>query len=76
MDFNSSTVVVAGLGISGQSMVDILRDRAARVISVDERKEDADLRSVNLKGADLRGARLGRARLNGSDMRGAKLGPL
>ena len=47
MDLNSSTVVVAGLGISGQSMVDILRDRAARVISVDERKEDADLRSFD-----------------------------
>ena len=47
MDLNSSTVVVAGLGISGQSMVDILRDRAARVISVDERKEDADLHSFD-----------------------------
>lgn len=47
MDLSDKTVVVAGLGISGRSMVDVLRSRAAHVIGVDERKPEADLHSFD-----------------------------
>ncbi|RSX54258.1 UDP-N-acetylmuramoylalanine--D-glutamate ligase [Bifidobacterium goeldii] len=47
MDLSDKTVVVAGLGISGRSMVDVLRTRAAHVIGVDERKPEADLHSFD-----------------------------
>ena len=47
MDMSDKTVVVAGLGISGRSMVDVLKSRAKQVISVDEHKADADLHSFN-----------------------------
>lgn len=47
LDLEHMTVVVAGLGISGRSIVDILRPRAKEVIGVDEHKEDADLRSFD-----------------------------
>lgn len=42
---NEMTAVVAGLGVSGRSVVDILTPRVARVIAVDERKPEADLHS-------------------------------
>ena len=47
LDLEHMTVVVAGLGISGRSIVDILRPRAKEVIGVDEHKEDADLNSFD-----------------------------
>ncbi|KAB5605986.1 UDP-N-acetylmuramoyl-L-alanine--D-glutamate ligase [Bifidobacterium jacchi] len=46
-DLAGWTVLVAGLGVSGRSMVDVLRDRAATVISVDERNDQADLHSFD-----------------------------
>ncbi len=45
MQWQDKRVVVAGLGISGQSMVDILRSYGAQVWGVDERKPEADLHS-------------------------------
>lgn len=56
MNLNNTTVLVAGLGISGRAMVDVLRPRAARVIGVDERNPDADLHSfddIDWNGIDL-----------------------
>ena len=47
MDMNGKTVIVAGLGVSGQSMMQVLGPRAGRVLGVDERKPDADLRSFD-----------------------------
>ena len=47
MNVSDATVLVAGLGVSGRSAVDVLRRRAKRVISVDERRPDADLRSFD-----------------------------
>lgn len=47
MNIQGQTVVVAGLGISGRSMVEILRSRAARVLSVDESKPEADIHSFD-----------------------------
>ena len=47
MKLNDKTVLVAGLGISGRSMIDVLRSRAKRVIGVDERKPEADLHSFD-----------------------------
>lgn len=50
-DFNERlggmTVLVAGLGVSGRSIVEVLDHRAKRVISVDEHKPQADLHSFD-----------------------------
>ena len=42
MDIAGKTVVIAGLGVSGRSLAETLRERGARVIGVDERRPDAD----------------------------------
>ena len=47
MDMNGKTVIVAGLGVSGTSMMEVLGPRAGRVLGVDERKPDADLHSFD-----------------------------
>ncbi|NEG88955.1 UDP-N-acetylmuramoyl-L-alanine--D-glutamate ligase [Bifidobacterium aerophilum] len=47
MKLGDATVMVAGLGVSGRGMVEVLRDRAAKVFSVDERNETADLHSFD-----------------------------
>ena len=38
MDFTNATVLIAGLGVSGTSLAEVLAERGARVIGVDERK--------------------------------------
>ena len=38
MDVNGKTVIVAGLGISGRSMMQVLKPRAGKVIGVDEKQ--------------------------------------
>lgn len=47
MDMNGKTVIVAGLGVSGQSVMSVLGPRAGRVLGVDEKKPDADIRSFD-----------------------------
>lgn len=47
MDISQATVVVAGLGVSGRGVVDVLRNRARRIITVDNNKPDADLHSFD-----------------------------
>ena len=47
MDMSGKTVIVAGLGVSGQSMVEVLGSRAEKVLGVDEKKPDADLHSFD-----------------------------
>lgn len=47
MDITGKTVVIAGLGVSGTSLAQVLRERGAHVVGVDERKPDADLRSFD-----------------------------
>ncbi|MBT1182106.1 UDP-N-acetylmuramoyl-L-alanine--D-glutamate ligase [Bifidobacterium sp. CP2] len=47
MDINGKTVVIAGLGVSGTSLAEVLRELGAHVIGVDERKPDADLDSFD-----------------------------
>lgn len=47
MDMNGKTVIVAGLGVSGTSMMEVLGPRAGRVLGVDEKKPDADLHSFD-----------------------------
>ncbi|WP_298046848.1 UDP-N-acetylmuramoyl-L-alanine--D-glutamate ligase [uncultured Bifidobacterium sp.] len=47
MDMNGKTAIVAGLGVSGQSMMQVLASRAGKVIGVDEKKPDADLHSFD-----------------------------
>ena len=42
-----TAVIVAGLGVSGQSMMEVLGSRAGRVLGVDEKKPDADLHSFD-----------------------------
>lgn len=42
-DFQGKTVMVAGLGVSGVSACERLRDAGATVLAYDERKPDADL---------------------------------
>lgn len=37
MDMSGKTVIVAGLGVSGQSMMEVLGSRAEKVLGVDER---------------------------------------
>ena len=47
MDIAGKTVVIAGLGVSGTSLAEVLRERGAKVIGVDERKPGADLTSFD-----------------------------
>ncbi|NEG78823.1 UDP-N-acetylmuramoyl-L-alanine--D-glutamate ligase [Bifidobacterium avesanii] len=47
MDMSDKTVLVAGLGVSGRSVREVLAGRARRVIGVDERRDDADLKSFD-----------------------------
>lgn len=47
MDFTNTTVLIAGLGVSGVSLAEVLTERGARVIGVDERKPEADLHSFD-----------------------------
>ena len=47
MNMDGKTVIVAGLGVSGQSMMEVLGSRAGRVLGVDEKKPDADLYSFD-----------------------------
>ncbi|MCC2316323.1 UDP-N-acetylmuramoyl-L-alanine--D-glutamate ligase [Cellulomonas xiejunii] len=57
--FDGRTVLVTGLGISGQAAAQVLRDRGARVVTFDERATDADVMDAaalvadGLAGADL-----------------------
>lgn len=48
MQVADKTVVVAGLGVSGTSLAEVLKERGAHVIGVDERKKEADLHSFDL----------------------------
>ncbi|MEK0264578.1 UDP-N-acetylmuramoyl-L-alanine--D-glutamate ligase [Bifidobacterium mongoliense] len=43
MELSTATVVVAGLGVSGTSALEVLRGRVGRIVTVDERKSEADL---------------------------------
>lgn len=47
MDMSGKTAIVAGLGVSGQSMMEVLGSRAEKVLGVDEKKPDADLHSFD-----------------------------
>ncbi|WP_107043277.1 UDP-N-acetylmuramoyl-L-alanine--D-glutamate ligase [Bifidobacterium callitrichos] len=47
MDIKGKTVVIAGLGVSGTSLAEVLKEQGARVIGVDERKPTADLDSFD-----------------------------
>lgn len=47
MELHDKTVMVAGLGVSGRGMMEVLRTRAAKAFSVDERNEHADLQSFD-----------------------------
>lgn len=47
MDMSGKTVIVVGLGVSGQSMMEVLGSRAEKVLGVDEKKPDADLHSFD-----------------------------
>ncbi|WP_300766388.1 UDP-N-acetylmuramoyl-L-alanine--D-glutamate ligase [uncultured Bifidobacterium sp.] len=47
MDVSGKTVVVAGMGVSGRSVAEVLRGRAGRVITVDEKRADADVHSFD-----------------------------
>ncbi len=47
MDMSGKTVIVAGLGVSGQSMMEVLGSRAEKVLGVDEKKPNADLHSFD-----------------------------
>ncbi|MEQ2397428.1 UDP-N-acetylmuramoyl-L-alanine--D-glutamate ligase [Bifidobacterium sp. CLA-AA-H311] len=47
MDMSGKTVIVAGLGVSGQSVMEVLGSRAEKVLGVDEKKPDADLHSFD-----------------------------
>lgn len=56
MDLTNKHVIVAGLGISGNSMIQVLQSHGAQVTSVDERKDEADLHSfddINFDDVDL-----------------------
>ncbi|MCI1219172.1 MAG: UDP-N-acetylmuramoyl-L-alanine--D-glutamate ligase [Bifidobacterium sp.] len=44
-DLSEKTIVIAGLGVSGRSALEVLQGRAKRIITVDERKPEADLHS-------------------------------
>ncbi|PWG63627.1 UDP-N-acetylmuramoyl-L-alanine--D-glutamate ligase [Bifidobacterium callitrichidarum] len=47
MQIENKTVVIAGLGVSGTSLAEVLKERGAHVIGVDERKPEVDLRSFD-----------------------------
>ncbi|NEG54383.1 UDP-N-acetylmuramoyl-L-alanine--D-glutamate ligase [Bifidobacterium platyrrhinorum] len=47
MDIAGKTVVIAGLGVSGTSLAEVLDELGAHVIGVDERKPGADLHSFD-----------------------------
>lgn len=47
MQVANTTVVIAGLGVSGTSLASTLRERGAHVIGVDERKPEADVHSFD-----------------------------
>ena len=47
MQVADKTVVIAGLGVSGTSLAEVLRERGIHVIGVDERKPEADLHSFD-----------------------------
>ena len=47
MNMDGKTVIVAGLGVSGQSMMEVLGSRVGRVLGVDEKKPDSDLHSFD-----------------------------
>ena len=56
MDINGRTVLVAGLGVSGRGMADVLRGCGAHPLTVDERNPDADLHdfdAIDWEGVDL-----------------------
>ena len=46
-EIKDSTVLVAGLGVSGRSVRDALADRVAKVVTVDEKVTEADLHSFD-----------------------------
>lgn len=46
-DFSEETVLVAGLGVSGRSVVAVLKEHGVRVVSVDQRNPEADLSSFD-----------------------------
>lgn len=48
VDFSRQNVLVAGLGISGRSVTEILRAQGVSVTTVDERNPDADLSSFDM----------------------------
>lgn len=55
-DWSQMTVVVAGLGVSGRSVAEVLAPRVARVITVDEHKPEADVHDfaeLDWNGVDL-----------------------
>ena len=55
-DWSGMTVVVAGLGVSGRSVAEVLAPRVARVITVDEHRPEADVHAfddVDWTGVDL-----------------------
>ncbi|WEV69800.1 UDP-N-acetylmuramoyl-L-alanine--D-glutamate ligase [Bifidobacterium sp. ESL0775] len=55
-DLSGKTVLVAGLGVSGLGAVEALKGRAGRVVSVDEKKPEADLDSfadIDWDGVDI-----------------------
>ncbi|PJM77042.1 UDP-N-acetylmuramoyl-L-alanine--D-glutamate ligase [Bifidobacterium felsineum] len=47
MQVANTTVVIAGLGVSGTSLAEVLKERGAHVIGVDEHKPEADLHSFD-----------------------------
>ena len=47
MQVADSTVVIAGLGVSGTNLAEVLKERGAHVIGVDEKKPGADLDSFD-----------------------------
>lgn len=47
MDLGNTTVLIAGLGISGRSAQEVLHNRAKRIITVDERNQAADLHAFD-----------------------------
>ena len=47
MQVADKTVVIAGLGVSGTSLAEVLRERGTHVIGVDERKPETDLHSFD-----------------------------
>ncbi|KAE8128328.1 UDP-N-acetylmuramoyl-L-alanine--D-glutamate ligase [Bifidobacterium tibiigranuli] len=46
-DLSEKTVLIAGLGVSGRSALEVLQGRAGRIVTVDERKPEAELHSFD-----------------------------